>query len=86
MLRYIVASASNDFVSSSLIGALSTILAMPCALFSSSSWAGGHRVTIIPRFILAGSRAQLEIPIKATLSSGAISISSGLVPAVPSSR
>ena len=39
------------------------------ALVSSSPSFGSHLVTMIPRFILAGSRAQLEIPMNATLSS-----------------
>ena len=38
------------------------------ALSFSSFKQGLPRVTIIPLFILAGSNAQLEIPIKATLS------------------
>ena len=39
------------------------------ALCSSSFSSGLPLVIITPRFILAGSRAQLDIPIKATLSS-----------------
>ena len=37
------------------------------ALSMSSSLSGFPRVTITPRFILAGSRAQFEMPTKATL-------------------
>ena len=39
------------------------------ALSSSSATSGSVLVTMTPRFILAGSSAQLEIPINATLSS-----------------
>jgi len=41
------------------------------ALRTSSSSSGFPLVTITPRFILAGSRAQLEIPTNATLLSRA---------------
>ena len=44
------------------------IFASYLALVTNSSTLGSLLVTIIPLFILAGSRAQFEIPMNATLS------------------